>query len=99
MPRKNRQLRPKNAAPEPDCRRTATNGGGTSKTARKFATVHVKFRFIRGIPDKRRTEGVILSYKPTARRRYPHRGVDDCRNFFVAGQPKTMKLSCLLERC
>ena len=31
MPRKNRQLRPKNAAPEPDCRRTATNGGGTSE--------------------------------------------------------------------
>jgi hypothetical protein len=50
MPRKNRPLRPKDAAPAPDCRRPATNGGFDFRTAQKSLLSASNSGLIRGIP-------------------------------------------------
>jgi hypothetical protein len=50
MPRKNRQLRPKNARSGTGLSANGHKRWRDFRTARKFATVHLKFRLIRGIP-------------------------------------------------
>jgi len=50
MPRKNRQLRPKNATPKPDCKRPATKGADRFREAQKIAIIHHKFGVHLGNP-------------------------------------------------
>ena len=50
MPRKNRQLRPKNATPKPDCKRPATKGADRFREAQKIAIIRHKFGVHLGNP-------------------------------------------------
>src|SRR5262249_18652747 len=50
MPRKNRQLRPKNATPKPDCKRPATKGADRFRKPRRPLSSTTSSGFIWGIP-------------------------------------------------